>query len=71
MKNYHNIESLKPLTIAKTFPYIGYSKSGHKYYGTRQVNKTWRFALVISIDQTLPYFYSKTLADVSKKLETI
>lgn len=74
MRNFHNIESLKPLSLARTFPYVGFAASGTKYYATRpRVNNgMWRFALAFTSHPDEPgYFYARTLAEASAKLETI
>lgn len=69
---YHNIESLKPLSMARTFPYVGYAADGTKYHATRQHSgRGWRFAMTISREGYPPYFYARTLREASEKLATI
>lgn len=73
MQNLHNIECRKPMSNYKSVPYLGYSASGTKYYATRRHDgKGWRFALTASSQVgEPPYFYVRTLAEASTKLETI
>lgn len=67
---YHNIDK-NLISTKATWPYIGYSASGHKYYINRIGRKYWRAAQAIVTDNSVPYFYKETLRDISANLETI
>lgn len=72
MRSYHNIESLKLFSKARTFLYVGYAANGTKYYATRYSDgKSWRFALVTSRTGLPDYFYARTLSGASAKLESL
>lgn len=68
-KSYHNIE--RALT-GKFYQYVGWDRSGnfftiekhHSYRG-------YRVAQPVALNNTIPYFYARTLRDVSETLETI
>lgn len=77
---YHNIDTATGQGDRPRSPtrYVGYADSGTKYYITYPgVNSSyWRAAPVLySPEQAArnepPYFYARTLREISAKLETI
>ena len=71
MRSFHNIESRKGGTGAAIHPYMGWSKArGTVYYIQRRDKACWRAAPALALhSDEPPYFYARTLAEVSAKLE--
>jgi hypothetical protein len=67
--SYHNIERALP---SKFYRYVGWDAAGRKFIIEKHDQyRGYRAAQVIVTDNSIPYFYARTLKDVSAVLETI
>lgn len=67
--SYHNIERALP---GRFYQYVGWDRSGNRFTIQKHDHyRGYRAAQVVAADNTIPYFYARTLKDVSATLETI
>ena len=67
--SHHNIERALP---SKFYQYVGWDAAGRKFIIQKHDQyKGYRAAQVVVTDNSIPYFYARTLKDVSATLETI
>ena len=68
-KGYHNIERA---LSGKFYQYVGWDRSGNRFTIQKHDHyRGYRAAQVIAPDNTIPYFYARTLKDVSETLSSI
>lgn len=68
-KSYHNIERALP---GKLYQYVGWDRSGNRFVIEKHCHyRGYRAAQVIVTDNSIPYFYARTLKDVSGILDSI
>jgi hypothetical protein len=68
-KGYHNIERALP---SKFYSYVGWDNKGNRYTIEKHRSyRGYRAAQVLALEGTVPYFYARTLKDVSATLETL
>jgi len=67
--SHHNIDRALP---GKFYQYVGWDRSGNRYTIQKHDSyRGYRAAQVLALDGTIPYFYARTLRDVSGILENI
>ena len=67
--SYHNIERALP---TKFYQYVGWDRSGNRFIIQKHDKyRGYRAAQVIASDCEVPYFYARTLRDVSGILDNI
>lgn len=67
--SYHNIDRALP---SKFYQYVGWDRHGNRYTIQKHHGyRGYRAAQVVAADGTIPYFYARTLKDVSATLSTI
>jgi NADH:ubiquinone oxidoreductase subunit len=68
-RSYINIERALP---TKFYQYVGWDRSGNQYIIQKHDSyRGYRAAQVVVTDNTIPYFYARTLRDVSGILQNI
>jgi hypothetical protein len=67
--SYHNVERALP---GKFYQYVGWDQAGRKFTIQKHDSyRGYRAAQVVVTDTSIPYFYARTLKDVSRILTTI
>ena len=67
--SHHNIERALP---SKFYQYVGWDRSGNRFIIQKHDQyKGYRAAQVIVTDTSIPFFYARTLRDVSGILDNI